>query len=177
MEETKPDSAGTGGAWFTRPAVSDALMKATYVAGGAGIALGIYGLISGGGIKGLHWAIALMVGAVGLLSLVRHSVFHVSDARRSGVESDPFYMIELGFANGAIGLLALIAFFGNWGAAAEVALTLTYAVYLGLALILFLYRMKAQGVDAGKVFGACMWALQVAFMLYLGIAAAVAARL
>ena len=54
-----------------------------------------------------------MVGAAGVLTQFRHGVFHVSDARRTGVDSDPFYMIELGFANGAIGVLALLAFFGS----------------------------------------------------------------
>lgn len=167
-------AAEAGGGWFTDPRASDALMQVTYLLGGAGIALGIYGLISGGGPKGLHWAVALMVGAVGIVSMVRHSVFHVSDARRAGVESDPFYMIELGFANGAIGLIALIAFFASWGTGAEVAVTLTYASYLGLALALFLYRRREKGMDGGTIFGASMWFLQVAFMFWLAIAAAIA---
>ena len=177
MSDNPRSASNTTEPWSENPNVSDAIMKATYVAGGAGIALGIYGLTSGGGAKGLHWAIPLMVGAVGILAMIRHSVFHVSDARRSGVDSDPFYMIELGFVNGAVGLLALLAFFGNWGTGAEVALTLTYAVYLAAAFFLFIIRAKAKGMDGGKIFGAVMWVLQVGFMLYLGIAAAISAKL
>jgi hypothetical protein len=118
-----------------------------------------------------------MVGAAGILAMVRHSIFHVSDARRSGVETDPFFMIELGFVNGAIGLLALVAFFGRWGTGAEAALTIAYAVYLGLAFFLFMARARSKGMDGARIFGAAMWVLQVGFMLYLGIAAAVAAHL
>lgn len=178
MEDQSADSkSAEGQTWFEDPKASNALMMLTYVFGGAGIALGIYGLSSGGGPKGLHWALPLMVGAVGIISMIRHSVFHVSDAARAGVESDPFYMIELGFANGAIGILALIAYFGTWGPGAEAALMLTYAVYLGSALILFLYKGSTKGMDGGMVFGAFMWFVQVAVMFYLAIAAVIAADL
>jgi hypothetical protein len=154
------------------PRASLYLMISTYIAGGAGVALGIYGLTNGeGAVRGLHYALPLMVGAVGLLSMVRHSIFHKSDAARSGVETEPFYMIELGFANGAIGLLALLAFFGDWGVAAEAALMLTYALYLGLAFFLVVARVRSKGLDGGRVFSMCMWVAEVAFMFYLAIAA------
>jgi len=161
-------------AWWAGPKVSGYLMMLTYALGGAGIALGIYGLTAGGGPKALHYALPLAVGAVGIVSLLRHAVFHVSDARRADVVSNPFYMIELGFANGAIGILALFAFFGSWGVASEVALMLTYALYLGLAFFLFFARVRSKGFDGGSIFGLCMWLLQVGFMFYFAIAAAIA---
>ena len=178
MSDAKPESGESSrNAWWADSKVSGYLMTLTYVLGGAGIALGIYGLTEGGGPTAVHYALPLAVGAVGVLSMVRHGVFHVSDARRTGVDSDPFYMIELGFANGAIGVLALLAFFGSWGVASEVALMLTYALYLGLAFFLFFARVRSKGFDGGNIFGLCMWLLQVGFMFYFAIAAAIAARL
>lgn len=108
--------------------------------------------------------------------MIRHAVFNVSDARRSGVDSEPFYMIELGFANGAIGIIALLAFFGSWRAPAEVALMLTYALYLGLAFFLAFVRIRSKGFDGGNIFGLCMWLLQVGFMFYFAIAAGIAVK-
>jgi hypothetical protein len=165
------------GSWWADPGISTYLMIATYIVGGAGIAVGFYYLSSENVTKGLHYALPLMVGAVGVLAMVRHSIFHVSDAARAGVETEPFYMIELGFANGAIGILGLWAFFADWGVAAEVVITLTYALYLGAAFFLFLARARSQGLDGGKIFGLCMWVLQVGFMFYFAIGAAVSAHL
>lgn len=90
MSYAKPDSIGSSkDAWWADPKVSNYLMMSTYALGGAGIALGIYGLTRGGGPKAVHYALPLAVGAVGVLALIRHSVFHVSDARRAGVDSEP----------------------------------------------------------------------------------------
>jgi hypothetical protein len=160
-----------GGSWWTDPRISTFLMISTYVIGGAGIALGIYFLSSENVEKGLHYALPLMVGGVGVLAMIRHSIFHVSDAARSGVKTEPFYMIELGFANGAIGILALLAFLADWGVAAEAAITLAFALYLVMAFFLFLARARAGGLDGGKIAALCMWALQVGFMFYFAIAA------
>jgi len=163
-------------AWWADPKVSNYLMILTYVFGGAGIALGISGLTQGGGPKAVHYALPLAVGAVGVLSMIHHAVFNVSDARRSGVDSEPFYMIELGFANGAIGIIALLAFFGSWRAPAEIALMLTYALYLGFAFFLASVRIRSKGFDGGNIFGLCMWLLQVGFMFYFAIAAGIAVK-
>jgi hypothetical protein len=170
-------SETTTEAWWHDPKLSFYMMLATYVFGGAGIGMGIYGLSAGGGQKAVHYALPLAVGAVGVLAGIRHSVFHVSDARRAGVEGNPFYMIELGFANGVIGIVALVAFFGTWGVGAEVALMLTYSLYLGLAFFLAFARVKSKGFDGGGIFGLSMWAIQVIFMLYFAIAGAIAAHL
>jgi hypothetical protein len=165
-----------GDGWFEDPKTANFLMILTYFLGGAGIALGIYALTGGGGPRALHWSLPLMVGAVGVVSLVRHSIFHVADARRAGVESDPFYMIELGFANGAIGIVALVAFFSRWGIAAEASIMFVYALYLGMAFFIFLRKVMRAGVDGGKVFALIMWTAQVFFMFYFAIAAGMARR-
>jgi len=174
--ESSPAEKTTKGGWAD-PRISFFLMISTFVIGGVGVALGFYGLANGGGPKALHYSILLTVGVPGLLSLLRHSVFHASDAARTGYEGEPFFMIELGFATGAVGLLAIFAFAGSWGVAAEVVITLAYALYLALALCLFSVRMKAKGLDGGKIMSMSMWLLVLVFMFYFAIAAAIAAHL
>jgi hypothetical protein len=175
-QQAEAVGTGPGEGWFTDPKTANLLMIATYVVGGVGIGLGIYALLDGGGPKALHWAMPLMVGAVGILAGIRHSVFHVADARRAGVDSNPFYMIELGFANAAIGIVALVAFFSRWGIAAEASITLIYALYLGMAFFIFLTKVMRAGVDGGKIFAMLMWVAQVFFMFYFAIAAGLARR-
>lgn len=154
-------------------------MTLTYACGGVGIALGIYGFTSDGAVKGLHYAFALMVGAVGVISGIRHTVFYRSDSARMGLhEGKPFFQWETGFANAAIGIVALVVFFSNWGGGAEAALMLAYAVYLAFALSLVIYRRaSSKSLDAGMIFPLSMWALTVGFMLFFGIAAAVSSEL
>jgi hypothetical protein len=161
------------------PKVSSLLMMATFIVGGAGIALGFYGWGDTGAARGLHLSFPLMVGAVGILSFVRHSLFYRSDAIRiSGTAGEPFFIIELGFANGAIGAVALLVFFATWGTAAEVALTLIYALYLLLAFFLFAAaRIKRGGLNAGVALRMFFWFLQLGFMFLFAIAAWVSAGL
>lgn len=173
MEDSQ--AMGQGVSRWADPRISTFLMIFTYVVGGAGIALGIYFLSSENVERGLHYALPLAVGAVGLLAMIRHSAFHVSDAARTGVVSEPFYMIELGLANGAIGIIALLAFFLDWGVAAEAAVTLTFALYLAMAFFIFLSRARASGLDGGKIMAMLMWLLQVGFMFYFAIGALVSA--
>jgi len=70
----------------------------------------------------------------------------------------------------------LLAFFGSWRAPAEIALMLTYALYLGFAFFLASVRIRSKGFDGGNIFGLCMWLLQVGFMFYFAIAAGIAVK-
>ena len=55
-------------------------------------------------------AAAVLVGAVGVLSFVRHSVYFASDQVRMGWHQDrPEFQLEVGYANLAIGIWALVA--------------------------------------------------------------------
>jgi hypothetical protein len=72
---------------------------------------------------------------------------------------------------------ALLAFFGNWGAAAETALMFTYALYLGLAWFIFFSKMRSKGLDGGKIVNVSMWLVEVGLMFWFAVAAAVAAHL
>lgn len=81
------------------------------------------------------------VGIVGILSFASHFIFYKSDAKRLGWETDrPDWQFEVGFANLAFGLVALIAYFGNWGPASLAAMVLAYALYMLMAAILHGYR-------------------------------------
>jgi hypothetical protein len=112
------------------------------------IAIGTIGLFSGyyelsGGNRdaALDTIVINAVGIVGLLSFAGHLIFHRSDARRLGWESDkPYYQYEVGFAHLAFALSALFAYFGNWGFAAKVLTVLGYTIYLLQIGILYTWR-------------------------------------
>ena len=85
------------------------------------------------------------VGIVGLLSFAGHLIFHRSDARRLGWESDkPYYQYEVGFAHLAFALIAFFAYVGNWGIAAKVLTVLGYTIYLLQIGILYTWRCLSE---------------------------------
>lgn len=178
-EQANETAGGTATPWWKDPKVAGILMMLTYTCGSVGVALGIYGYAGDGAVKGLHYSCVLMVGVVGVISGIRHTLFYQSDAARMGLhEGKPFFQWETGFANTALGVIALIAFFSSWGGAAEVALMMAYAVYLGLALSLVIYRhVSSKTLDAGLIFSMSMWAITVGFMFFFSIAAAVSSEL
>ena len=87
------------------------------------------------------------VGLVGLLAFVRHFVFHESDAKRLGWESTGAeFQYEVGFANLAFALVAFLAYFGGWVAAAQVAVVLGYGLYLLQAALLHTWQsVRGEG--------------------------------
>lgn len=119
------------------PRISARLMLATYVVGGLGLALAFSALNSDS--PDLSWGCLLAVGAAGILSFVRHSVFHRSDAARMhwdlGVRNN--FQIEVGLANLAWGLVAVLAVVLDWGLAVQAATFLVFGFYLmGVAAML-----------------------------------------
>ena len=81
------------------------------------------------------------VGLIGILSFFSHVVFHDSDARRLGIDpSQPTFQFEVGFANLAIGLMALVVFFANWGTIPQGVILGCYSLYLFQAVILHIRR-------------------------------------
>ncbi|MBN1289567.1 MAG: hypothetical protein JXA49_08030 [Actinobacteria bacterium] len=180
MEKNRSVSAGVNEReWWKDPKISTVLMAATYIIGGLGIGLGMYAYFDEGAVKGLHWALPLTVGAVGVLSFIRHSMFCESDASRMGIAGgDPYFQMEVGYANGGMGLIALIAFFSNWGTAADISLMLAFAVYLSMGLILAsAKKIKSRKLSPAFVIRNGLWALEVGFMFFFGISAAIAAGL
>ncbi len=82
---------------------------------------------------------------VGFLSFTGHLIFHKSDARRLGWESNkPYYQYEVGFAHLAFALIAFITYFGNWGVAAKILAVLGYALYLLQVGLLYTKRSLSE---------------------------------
>jgi len=116
----------------------------------------------------------------GIISFVSHVIYHKSDARRLGLESaNPGFQFEVGFANLAMGLGALLSLVFNWGATANIAIILCYALYLLQAIILHLYRfINRENSDAGYLWGSVVFAfLYVANMLFFAVAGLAQERL
>lgn len=108
-----------------------------------GIFLGIFFLFMSTDTA-VRIAAALLVGVVGLLSFLRHSVYYTSDQVRMGWRQDrPEFQLEVGYANLAIGLWALVAASLDWGLVCGIMLA-TYATYLLCALLLHISQARAR---------------------------------
>jgi hypothetical protein len=82
-------------------------------------------------------AAALLVGLVGVISFLRHSVYYRSDQVRMGWHQDhPEFQLEVGYANLAIGLFALAVALFNGGTASCGIVLGIYGTYLLFTLLL-----------------------------------------
>ena len=126
-------------------------MIATYVVGGVGLALAFNAMAAGDTSTGAAWASAVAVGGSGLLSFVRHSIFHRSDAARMrwdyGSRND--FQIEVGLANLAWGVVGIAAWALDWGVEAQGAVILVFGLYLLFAGILHLSEAFAPQAAGG----------------------------
>ena len=127
------------------PAISARLMLATYILGGLGIGIGMYTLQWDP--PSLSLGCLLAIGATGLVSFARHSVFHRSDAARMGWDYGRRnnFQIEVGLANLAWGLVAVLAVVLGWGLAVEAVLFLVFAFYILSVLVLNLMSRRDEG--------------------------------
>lgn len=110
------------------PRPSRLLMILGYVVGGIGLALGF----SEGASEAIEPVALWSVGLLGIVSFVRHSIFHRSDAARMkwDLGRTNNFQIEVGMANLAWGLAALAAVIWDWGVAAQAGITLVFGLYL-----------------------------------------------
>jgi hypothetical protein len=109
------------------------------IAGIFGVGVGIWRLPDAA--SALEVVTPTAVGLVGLLTFVRHFLFHESDAKRLGWESNRAeFQYEVGFANLAFAVVALLAYFGGWAVAAQVAMVLGYGLYLLQAPLLHTWQ-------------------------------------
>ena len=101
----------------------------------AGIFLGIFFVFVDSALS-VRIAAATLVGAVGIISFVRHSVYYRSDQARMGWQQDhPEFQIEVGYANLAIGIWALAA--AAYGSPLACGLVLAiYGTYLLCTIVL-----------------------------------------
>jgi hypothetical protein len=99
----------------------------------AGIAAAVYCLLNGMPELALHVVTLSVVGAVGLISFATDFIVH-----RNGTGH------EAGFANLAFALVAITAFFLDWGVAAEAAIVLGYALYLVQVMLYLIWQVAAK---------------------------------
>ena len=89
------------------------------------------------------------VGALGVISFVRHALLHRSDAVRMGWDLGQRnnFQIEVGMANLAWGLAALCTVAFGWGTNAQAAITLVFAIYLLQAFALHVMASRDGSED------------------------------
>jgi hypothetical protein len=147
------------------------------IAGIFGVGVGIWRLPDAASALAIVTPTA--VGLVGLLAFVRHFLFHQSDAKRLGWESNRSeFQYEVGFANLAFALVAFMAYFGGWAVAAQVAVVLGYGLYLLQAALLHTWqsvygegrlRRLLQSALPALVFSLLMIYLAVEAMIQAGL--------
>lgn len=106
------------------------IMGLTYAMGALGIGLAFSTAFQAN--PDLRWGCLFAVGIAGILSFVRHSLLHRGDAARMGWDSgatNPF-QIEVGLANLAWGVLAVVAVVLSWGLAVYSACFLVFGFYM-----------------------------------------------
>ncbi|MFA7287508.1 MAG: DUF6790 family protein [Melioribacteraceae bacterium] len=98
------------------------------------------------------------VGIVGVLSFIRHFVFHKEDAKRLGWETEkPDWMFEVGFANLSFGFMGITSVFFGWGVETLSLVLLGYAVYLFQAALLHGYRYFTDETKlASRLWRSCL---------------------
>jgi hypothetical protein len=145
------------------------LMYITYLVGGVGIFMGFYAM--GGGSDSLGMFTLFTVGVAGVLSFVRHVVFHRSDAKRMGWETDhPDWMFEVGFANLAFGLMGFLAPLAGWDTRTQALIVIGYSFYLFQAALLHLYHFITDRPRSM----ARLWRSVVLTLVFMGMMAYIA---
>jgi hypothetical protein len=129
--------------------------------------------------KDLSTSVAIVtvttVGITGVLAFVRHVIFHKDDAKMIGWETErPDWMFEVGFANLAFGLVALLAVVASLGLHAQAIALLGFAAYLFQAAILHGYRYATDATkNPVRLWRFCLLtALLAAMMTFFGVQAA-----
>ena len=110
--------------------IASQLMAATMVTSMIGIFFGIYLLFVNPGLA-FRVLAAILVGVVGTLSFLRHSVYYRSDQARMGwTQEHPEFQLEVGYANLAMGIAAFATAILDWGSLACGITLFTYGTYL-----------------------------------------------
>ena len=154
------------------PAASKWLMLATYAAGGVGLALAFGGL--GQEPPTLAAGCLIAVGGGGGLSFIRHSLFHRSDAARMGWDLGRRnnFQIEVGLANLAWGLAAILAVVLGWGLVAQAMTFLTFGFYLLAVTAMQVFAPGGRRRALGPMLGLASFGVMLTLVGFLGMAAA-----
>ena len=120
------------------PKVSAWLMRLTWLCGAIGF-WGAFGALAKSELNAaIGWINLWVVGGIGVLSFLRHAVFHRSDALRMGWDygrrND--FQLEVGFANLAWGAVAIAGWAQGWSLQAQGAVILLFGIYMVQATVL-----------------------------------------
>ena len=135
------------------------------IIGSIGIFFGFY-YLGTAPARALGLVTLATVGIAGILAFVRHVIFHKSDAKRMGWETDrPDWMFEVGFANLAFGFMGCLTVVARWGTTPQILVLLGYSLYLFQAAMLHAYRYFTDQ----KKSRARLWRSVIATLLYAGM--------
>jgi len=107
------------------------------------------------------------VGIVGTLAFVRHVIFHKSDAKRLGWETErPDWIFEVGFANLAFGFMGFLSVLSGWGIRVQAVVLLGYALYLFQSACLHGYRyFTEEKKSPARLWRSCLATLLFTVMM------------
>jgi hypothetical protein len=148
----------------TSPIPSRVLMIATYVVGFIGAYFGFQSLSSG---SGLALSAILSVGVTGIISFVRHAIYNRSDAVNGGWDYGAVnnFQIEVGLANLAWGVFAILAVVLNWGQKAVAASFLISGFYFASVALFIIVTRDFKNRKIGGLIGITIWAV---VMIWIG---------
>nr|WP_319377233.1 DUF6790 family protein [uncultured Methanoregula sp.] len=130
---------------------AELLFRATLGVSIVGIFFGIFSLFINSDLA-IRIAALFLVGIVGILSFLRHSVYFRSDQARMGWSQEhPEFQMEVGFANLAIGVWAIAVSALNFGASACGLMLAVYGTYLLCALVLHVYEALSKDTVVPEV--------------------------
>lgn len=142
------------------------------ILGYSGMVIGSFGIFFGFYYLGHEPALSIRivsvstVGIVGGLAFVRHFIFHKSDAKRLGWETErPEFGYEVGFANLAFAVIALWSGLQNHSKQTQSVIVIGYAIYLLQAGLLHGYLYLTDG----KKSAARLWRSCLATLLFAGM--------
>ena len=143
--------AGEDEGWYADPRIAHVIMVLTYLTAAPGLGLAIHGATERD-VDYYNIGAILAVGVGGLLSFLRHSVFHRSDAIRlgwdTGVRNN--FQIEAGIANLAWGLVAILAVACDWGAHVVGSSFLMFGLYLASSSVMLFSQRFEKGASASS---------------------------
>lgn len=147
-------------------------MTLTYVTGTAGSALGFYTLNMDP--PTLAWPVIIAVFVPGVLSFLRHAVYNRSDAVHGGWDYGRRnnFQIEVGLANLAWGVFALLAVVLDWGLVAQSASFLVSGLYFAGVTIFVIVSGDLKDRKVGGLIGIAIWAGISLALGFMGMAAA-----
>jgi len=154
------------------PRPSKVLMLATYIVGGIGYFIGIGTLQQDP--PSLSVAALLAVTATGVLSFIRHAVYNRSDAVAGGWDYGQRnnFQIEVGLANLAWGVYALLAVVLGWGLMAVSASFLISGLYFGFVAIFVMVTPDSRQRKLRGIIGISVWAVMMIVMGAFGTSVA-----